>query len=305
MQQQCHLLMLLYPLVLAKLLTAKLLREVKGCPSKAVANSFYCDKHNKLQKKGAGGGAAGGGGGSGGGKARIISVDSSWLDDMYNYMLDKRSVYEEICNAWRERVISNYGTINHNLQMLYAMSNEGKATVAKDEQQMSPILKHIVVTEDPMKCLEFKHEFTFPSDLDADTAADIKAIVANLKELLKTGDAEVDRWVIDADLFEPRRQRLTDHVHVQVAGTLATVVDPVAGSIGPGEGDMVFNFNPGCTFHIIDQVVRFGNTYVQFDPRLVIKRLAGPHNRPAFKISTRMPNPMPDTLWVIARRSNK
>lgn len=237
---------------------------------------------------------------SGGGEARIISVDSSDLDMVHVYM--NKSEYEERRTAWGKRVLSNYSTINDNLQSLYAMSNEGMAAVAKDEQQMSPILKYVESAEDPMDCLEFEHEFTFPSDIDADTEAAIKEIVANLKELLKTGDAEVDRWVIDADLFEPRRQRLTDHVHVQVAGTLATVVDPVAGRIGPGGGDMVFNFNPGCTFHIIDQVVRCGNTYVQFDPRLVINRLVGPHNRPAFKISKRMPNPMPDTLWVIAVR---
>ena len=247
---------------------------------------------------------------SGGGEARIISVDSSDLDMVHVYM--NKSEYEERRTAWGKRALSNYSTINDNLRRLYAMSNEGMAAVAKDEQQMSPILKYVESAEDPMDCLEFKHEFTFPSDIDADTEAAIKEIVANLKELLNTGDAEVDRWVIDAELFEPRGQRSVqstdwrmdhgDHVHVQVAGTLATVVDPVAGRTGPGEGDLVFLFNYGCTFNIMDQVVRYGNTYVQFDPRLVINRLVGPHNRPAFKISKRMPNPMPDTLWVIAVR---
>ena len=131
---------------------------------------------------------------SGGGEARIISVDSSVLELIHPYT-------EEMRNAWQKRVLSNYSTINDNLQSLYAMSNEGKAAVAKHEQQMSPILKYDESAEDPMKCLEFEHEFTFPSDIDADTEAAIKEIVANLKELLNTGDAEIDGWMIDTNLF--------------------------------------------------------------------------------------------------------
>tara|TARA_B110001450_G_scaffold244855_1_gene257369 strand:+ start:111 stop:821 length:711 start_codon:yes stop_codon:yes gene_type:complete len=132
---------------------------------------------------------------SGGGEARIISVDSSVLELIHPYT-------EEMRNAWQKRVLSNYSTINDNLQSLYAMSNEGKAAVAKHEQQMSPILKYDESAEDPMKCLEFEHEFTFPSDIDADTEAAIREIVASLEELLKTGDPNVDYRVIDTDLFE-------------------------------------------------------------------------------------------------------
>ena len=131
---------------------------------------------------------------SGGGNERSIRVDSSELE-FYEYDNEERR------NAWGKRVLSNYSTINDNLQSLYAMSNEGKAAVAKHEQQMSPILKYDESAEDPMKCLEFEHEFTFPSDIDADTEAAIKEIVANLKELLNTGDAEIDGWMIDTNLF--------------------------------------------------------------------------------------------------------